>query len=562
MNRKRQSGNYRILRTILSKTRQIEATHDMSYLIAYAFLYKYCSDLMKEHFISVIEDKELTLDEAYKNQACQDMFRHDAFKMFGYYIKDSDFFIDEVINRSYSNRFFIHEFFTAFSKNLEFPEGSNYEKYFTFIFDAVSSEINMNKYEFEGENHLIVKDIIYSISKLDIFENEYPYEMVFDRLCQSNLMRVEQDPDYIRHILAYIVAATKDKVDKVYNPFLRDGSSLVDLSRYCTFGMRSNFGKSSDKLTCCCSIIKLYINNFDLNGVSVEYGSPFESVDMKSASFDVILSRIPPITPNNLKKLNKNQSIEMVKRNRRKQLENVLSTKFDMDEESFMKDVELNDALENLLSKMNMERDSEIEFTGEYESLKNSEYLFLINMIDCLEDDGVMVLSMPQGFLFKNSLETLRKYLTVEKNYIDAIIAIPDELSRPKRSEIIVIFRKNRNFDDIVFIDPSKEFKLIRSPYAMKGSFRRHLLLDEDTLKRIVEVYMRREISEKFSNVVRMSDLFENEFNLSISRYVDTFEGEFISLRDLKHQKEDIDLKLNDLTKKIEMMMDDLNIRL
>ena len=561
MKRSRPSHNYEILRRILSKTRRIEVSPDISYLVVYTFLYKYCSDLLKDYFLSIIEDKAMTLDEAYKNQLVCDMFREDAFNMFGYYIKTSDAFIDEVMNTSYPNRFFIHEFYNAFSKNLEFPKGSNYEKYFNFIFDSVSQEINLNKFEFEGEDHLIVKDIIRAISRLDVMEKEYSYERVFDKICKSNLMKIEEDPEYISQVLSYIVSSTKGQVDDIYNPFLRDASLLVDLKRHYDFGMRNKYGKNSDKLTYCASIIKLYLNDFDLDSVFLEYGSPIESVDIKSASFDVILSRIPPITQRNLKRLNRNQNIKMAKRNKRKQLENVLSAKFDMDEESFLNDVELNDALENLLSKMDLEKDSQVEFEGEYESLKDSEYLFLINLIGCLKDDGIMAVSMSQGFMFKNSLEKLRKYLTVEKNYIDAVISIPDELSRPQRSEIIVIFRKCKTSDDIVFIDTSKDFKLKRSAYAVPGMFKKNLLLDNATLKRVIDVYLKRKPLKKFSNVVAIKEIEENEFNLSISRYVDTFEGQFIDLKDLKHQREEITSNLDQLNKKIDMMMDELNIR-
>ena len=306
----------------------------------------------------------------------------------------------------------------------------------------------------------------------------------------------------------------------------------------------------------------MYLNHFDLDNVFLEYGSPLESVGIDSTSFDVIVSRIPPITPKNLKRLNSAQNAEMAKRNKRKQLEDVLTSRFDMDENSFMRDDELNEALENILRKIDFERDSELEFYGEFESLKDSEYLFLINLINCLKDDGVMAVSMSQGFLFKNSLETLRKYLTVAKNYVDAIISIPDGISRPNRSEIIVVFRKNKSTDDIVFIDTSTDYDTKRSPYSVPGLFKRNLVLDNETMGRVIDAYLKRKNVEKFSNVVGLAEIEKNEFNLAISRYVDTFEGEFISLRELKHQKEDMESNLRELNRKIDMMMDELNIRL
>lgn len=562
MNRPKSSRNHKILRNILSKTRQVELSPDVSYILVYAFLYKYCSDLLKEYFLSVIEDKAVTLDEAYRNDMSHQLLRRDAFEMFGYHIKSPDFFIDEVINNSYSERFFIHTFFKAFSQNVEFPESSNYEKYFNFIFESVEQEINLNKFEFEGESHLIVKDIIYSISKLDVQERRYPFERVFDKICQSKLMNIDHDPDYITDMLSAVVSSIKPKTENVYNPFLRDASSIIDLRRNYEWGFGASYGKGLDKITYCSSIVKLYLNHFDLDNVFLEYGSPLESVGIDSTSFDVIVSRIPPITPKNLKRLNSAQNAEMAKRNKRKQLEDVLTSRFDMDENSFMRDDELNEALENILRKMDFERDSEMEFYGEFESLKDSEYLFLINLINCLKDDGVMAVSMSQGFLFKNSLETLRKYLTVAKNYVDAIISIPDGISRPNRSEIIVVFRKNRSTDDIVFIDTSTDYDTKRSPYSVPGLFKRNLVLDNETMGRVIGAYVKRKNVEKFSNVVSLTEIEKNEFNLSISRYVDTFEGEFISLRELKHQKEDMESNLNELNRKIDMMMDELNIRL
>ena len=557
----RRAKNYKILRNILSKSRQIDFSQDVSYLIIYSFLYKYASDILKDYFRSVIEKKALTLDEAYGSEEFREIFRNDALQMFGYYITGPDYFMDEVINNSYSNRFFIYDFFEAFSQNIEFKSNSNYEKYFSFIFDAVKSEINLKKFEFEGENHLIVKEIIYSISKLDILDNQFPFERVFDHICQSRMIRINSDPDYLNQMLIELVTRSSKNISDVYNPFLNDGSSLVSLKRYCERGIENFHAKGFDKITYCASIVKFLINYFNFDNLYLEFSSPLESQDVPSTSFDVIMAKIPPITSKNMRKLNNAQNIEMAKRNKRKQLENILSDKFDMKMDSFMDDEELNSAIDNLLSKMDLENASPVQFQGEYESLKDSEYMFLINLINCLKDGGMMAVAMSQSFLFKNSLELLRKYLTVEKNYIDAIISIPDELSRPKSSEIIVVFRKNKSCDDIVFIDMSKMYATIPVPDAVPGLFKRNILLSPETLGDVVDAYAKRLVVDKFSNVINVHELAKNEFNLSISRYVDTFEGEFISLGDLKYQKREIDENLDKLNKKIDVMLSDLNIR-
>uniref|UniRef100_UPI003865F365 hypothetical protein n=1 Tax=Methanobrevibacter sp. TaxID=66852 RepID=UPI003865F365 len=417
MNRRQMSKNFKILRNILSKTRQIEISRDMSYVIIYAFLYKYCSDMMKDHFLGIIEDKPITLDEAFGNEECQRQFKADAFNMFGYYIPKPELFLDELINEKYSESFFIHEFLTAFSKNVEFPENSLYGLYFDFIFDSLKHGININKFEFEGENHLIVKDLVYTISKLDIFENEFPFERVFDRICDSNIIDIEKDPEYINSILSGIITSQKTCLDDVYNPFLNDASSLIELARSYGNGMTHIYAKGFDRIRYCAAIVKFFINFFDLENISLDYGNPLTAVDISEAEFDVIVSRIPPITPTRFRRLNSVQNQEIIKRKNRNKIKSMLSESFGIDEDAFDNDPELNITINNLARKMAAGKNPVDELTGEYEVLKDSEYLFLLNLINSLKDDGIMAISLSQGFLNKNSLETLRKYLTVEKNY-------------------------------------------------------------------------------------------------------------------------------------------------
>jgi len=509
--------------------------------------------------MTVLEDKAIPLDEAYENDKCRKHLRDDALKTFGYFIDDPNFFIEEVINQLYSERFFIHRFFTSFTNHVEFSKDSNYEKYFTFLFDTLKREVNINKFEFEGENHLIVKEIIILISRLDVMEEAYPFEVVFDQICRSKLIHTTHDPEYVTQVLSAIVSSVKMDAADVYNPFLNDGASLITLKNDTRW--INTYGKCADSLTYCASIVKMLLSDFDLDRVFLDYSSPFESVDINNASFDVIISRIPPITPRNYKRFNRRQNIERVRNTKRKQLLNVLSDDFAMDGEALMNDEVINSAIDDLLKKMDLEKEARLNFQGEYESLKDSEYLFLINLINSLNDDGVMAVSLSQSFLSKNSLQTLRKYLTVEKNYIDAIISLPDELSKPRPSDIIVVFRKNRSKDDIIFVDMSKNYETSRLSHTVPGMFRRNLVFDGRTMYKLIDVLIKRKTVERFSNVVDLECISENEFNLSISRYVDTFEGEFVSLRDLKYQKEEISANLDRLNKKIDMMLSDLNIR-
>lgn len=552
--------NHAIYRNIKSKLRQSKIPRDISYLLVFTFLYKYCSDSLRDYFLNYIEDKEITLDEAFENPRIRSELESNALNMFGYHIKKPYAFFDEVINTTYQDRWFLPTLYTAFRDNVTFIKGSNYEKYFNFIFDCVESQCKLEMIEYDPKINLVIKDIIYSISKLNIYEERFTFENVFDELCKIKPILADYDPSYMNNLLAEIVFATKSSPIDVYNPFLNDGSSFVEMSLKSNGGYGKFFAKSYDTITFCSSIVKLFINLFNLDNVFLEFENALDTIDFYGQSFDAVVSNLPPIGGWSSKSISKNQEFELIKRNRRRQLESILSESFNVDELSFAKDNKLNTAIDSILDEIDFTQ-SNIKFDGEYRSLSASEYLFLINLIDTLKDEGVMVVSVSQSFLFKNSLETLRKYLTYEKNYLDCVISIPGELARNMRPQIICVFRKNRNLEDVLFIDLSKDYKIKKDSRSRYMSSKKARQLDESSIKKLIETYAKRQIVDKYSNIVSISEIEANDFNLSVSRYVDTFEGEFIQLTDLANEKAEITANIKKLNKKIDKMMEELDLK-
>lgn len=556
---RRNSNNYRILRDVLSKSRKAHLPPEARYLIIYAFIYKYYSDFLKSHFLSVIQDEEYTLDEAYRSLNFNAEFRNDAFHMFGYFIEKPDAFFDEVVNTKFNENTFLRQFFNIFQENLIFEDNSNNKKYMDFIFDAVVNEFPFNLYELDLESTTIIKDLILSISKLDVFDSEFAFTDVFEVIGESDILNVNSNPEYIYQILSTILISQKQNLNTIYDPFMGNGLSFLYLSE--AFGLWANkYGKESDKVTYCYTIARLLMSAYNFDKLYLENEDAFESIDIDGTSFDGILSVIP-IAIHNYHTSNKNQSLEIAKRHKREELEKMLSNNFNMDSSSFSQDNELNNVLEKLINKMDVDENSVSEFMGEYESLNDSEFLFLINLIDSLKNDGIMAISISQNFLFKDSLKTLRKYLTFEKNYIDAIINIPNEFGRYKRPEVVIVFKKNRKTDEILFIDMSRDFGTQRGRIVVRGSFKSNLLLDKPTLDKMCDVLNNKLVVSKFSSLVSMDEILKNGFNLSVSKYVDTFEGEFIRLKDLVNEKIEIDEKRMLLTKEIDKMMDELNIK-
>lgn len=548
--------NSSILRRLMSKSRKYDLPPETDYILLYTFLYKYCSDVIKDYLSLELADKEVTIDESYKNDAYQETISFDSLKLNGFYIKKSDAFIDEVVKDNYLKSGFLSYFLKVFPENVKFSSEYHNLEYFEDFFKTIDE---IDAFKFDEKEAQDVGELVYMISQLNVFENVLEFKDVFNILSASRLMHISSNPEYITQILTKIILTEKKSIESAYDPFIKDGESIMKLYESIGYDLGYCYGKDATKLNYHYTIVKFFINNFTLNNVYLKHEDALDSIDINGTSFDVILSRIP-IAIKNYYSSNINQNREILKRSKRSELEDLLLKKFGMDGDSFKQDAELNNALENLVDKINIENDSAIDFTGQYESLRDSEFLFLLNLVDSLKNGGIMAISISENFLFKQSLEILRKYLTYEKNYIDAIIRIPNEIDR-SRPEVVIIFRKNRADKDILFIDMSSDYETKRSRRVYPGLFRKNLILDDATISKMENVYLNRISKPKFSNVISIDEIKDNDFNLSVSRYVDTFEGDFISLEQVVKEKQEIDSNIEELNLKIKKMMDELNIR-
>ena len=551
------SVNSHILRKLMSQSRRYKLPQQMDYILMYTFLYKYCSDTVKDFLLMELKDKELTIDEAYKEKGYQDQLIFDSLKLNGFYIKSSEAFIEEVVSSNYQKPGFLPDFLKIFPENIIFSSEYHNLDYFDYFFTTIDNEIDT--FEFTQEETRSIGEIVSLISQLDVFDSDFGFSDVFDIISASRLMHIDSNPEYINQILSRIVLCEKKVIGSAYDPFIKDGASIMKLHESIGYDLKYCYGKDSHKLNYFHTLVRFFINNLSFNDVFLKHEDGLDSIDIGGASFDVILSRIP-IAIKNYHSSNITQSMEMAKRSKRSELETLLRDNFNMDGDSFKQDSELNRALENLVEKIDLKNGFNDALTGQYESLKQSEFLFLINLADSLNDDGIMAISISENFLFKNSLDILRKYLVYEKNYIDAIIRIPNEIIR-SRPEVVIVLRKNRSNNDILFIDMASDYETQRSGMAYPGLFRKNLILDNRTINRMENVFLNRLTIQKFSNLVSIDEIKDNEFNLSVSRYVDTFEGEFISLDEVIVEKQEIDSNISNLNLKIEKMMDELNIR-
>ncbi|WEV68916.1 type I restriction-modification system subunit M [Bifidobacterium sp. ESL0775] len=202
---------------------------------------------------------------------------------------------------------------------------------------------------------------------------------------------------------------------------------------------------------------------------------------------------------------------------------------------------------DNAESKM---KDPRFKDYGKLAPKSKADFAFVEHCIYHLKDTGRMAIVLPHGVLFRGAAEgTIRKAI-IDKNYLDAVIGMPANLFyNTSIPTVVLVFLKNRSRDDIFFIDASKEFE--------KGKNQNHLR-DED-IDKIVDTYAARKDVDKYAHVASLDEVKENDYNLNIPRYVDTFEEEEpIDINEVNRQLAETDKEIAELQVKFDAMVKEL----
>ena len=191
-----------------------------------------------------------------------------------------------------------------------------------------------------------------------------------------------------------------------------------------------------------------------------------------------------------------------------------------------------------------------------------ADYAFLLHGLYHLDQNGTIAIVLPHGVLFRGAKEGKIREALLKKNQIDAIIGMPAGLFYSTGiPTVILVLKKNKANKDVLFIDASKGFE--------KGKNQNKLR--EEDIDKIINTYKERKDVERYAHVASFDEIKENDFNLNIPRYVDTFIPEppvdlkkvaadlhETNLEIQKNQKELVGM-LKELTSEDDDIMDGLN---
>jgi type I restriction enzyme M protein len=182
-----------------------------------------------------------------------------------------------------------------------------------------------------------------------------------------------------------------------------------------------------------------------------------------------------------------------------------------------------------------------------------ADFAFLLHGLHYLKDDGVMVIILPHGVLFRGGAEERIRRKLLQDGHIDTVIGLPANLFYSTGIPVcILVLKKCKRPDDVLFINAAEHFE--------KGK-RQNQLADRH-IEKIIETYTQRPMEvSRYARRVSMREIEKNDFNLNISRYVSTaVADEEIDLASVRVELVALDQKIKTATDKHNQFLKELGL--
>jgi type I restriction enzyme M protein len=181
------------------------------------------------------------------------------------------------------------------------------------------------------------------------------------------------------------------------------------------------------------------------------------------------------------------------------------------------------------------------------------DFAFISHMIEIAKPaTGRVAVIVPHGVLFRAASEQKIRKSLIEENLLDAVIGLPANLFFGTGiPAAIMIFDKGRKKTDILFIDASREFE---------NGTNQNKLRPQD-IEKIAETYNNYKTVDRYAHRATRKELEQNDYNLNIPRYVDTFEPEEeIDILAVQREIDDLETELAATKKKLKQCLKELGV--
>ncbi len=464
---------------------KMDADEFRDYILGFIF-YKYLSE--KQHLFAnkLLETEPIKNYALVKDETDLVAIKEESLEKLGFFLNPDELFsaitqkgnikVDEDDEEATGN-FILDDLQSILNAIEQSTMGNESEDDFNKLFediDLASTKLGRTP---DARNKLIAK-VLAHLNKID-FQLEQvnsdvlgdAYEYLIGQFASGAGKKAGEfyTPQQVSRILAKIVTLGKVKIKSAYDPTCGSGSLLLRIAKEAEVG--EFFGQEQNRTTYNLARMNMILHDVHFSRFDIQQEDTLEEPHHFDMRFEAIVANPP------------------------------FSAKWKGEE--------------NPLN----ETDDRFSQYGRLAPKTKADFAFVQHIIHQMADNATAAIVLPHGVLFRGAAEgIIREYIIKEQNYLDAVIGLPANIfygtSIPA---CILVFKKCRVHDEnIMFIDAAREFEKVGNQNALTDAH----------VSKIVTTYEERKSIDKYAYAAPLSEIAENDYNLNIPRYVDTFEEE------------------------------------
>jgi len=503
---------------------KMDADEFRDYILGFIF-YKYLSDKLYIFANTLLETEDIKDYAEITSADDIDAIKEECLEKLGYFLKPNELFgsiaqkgnvkiddTDDDLGDSADN-FILEDLQSILNSIEQSTMGTDSEDDFNKLFEDLDLSSTKLGRTVKSRNLLIAK-ILAHLNKIDFdLENVESdvlgdaYEYLIGKFAAGAGKKAGEfyTPQQVSKLLAKFVTFDKKKIKNAYDPTCGSGSLLLRISKEAEVG--NFYGQELNRTTYNLARMNMIMHDVHFSRFDIKQEDTLEEPQHSDMSFEAVVAN-PPFSA------------------KWKGNDNPLN-----------------------------ETDDRFSMYGKIAPSSKADFAFVQHMIHQLNDNGTAAIVLPHGVLFRGAAEgVIRQYIIKEQNYLDAVIGLPANLfygtSIPA---CILVLKKCRvHSENILFIDASNAFEKVGTQNA----------LSDKHVQDIMDAYGKRETIDKYAYVAPLSEIAENDYNLNIPRYVDTFkEEDEIDIDDIANQLIDLSKNKVSIDQKISAFCDELGIK-
>lgn len=492
---------------------KINADEYRNYILGFIF-YKYLSEKQHIYANSLLEGETITEYHDVSDQESLEAIKEESLAHLGYFLSPQQLFEVLAKKGKSTDNYIIEEVEAVLNYIEQSTMGTDSEEDFNGLFqdlDLASQKLGKTP----DKRNEVISEILSKLNEIDFrledIESDVlgdAYEYLISNFAAGAGKSAGEfyTPQQISKILAKLVTIGKDKIRSAYDPTCGSGSLLLRVAK--ETDVSDFYGQELNPTTYNLARMNMILHDVHFSRFNIEHDDTLEDPRHIDQRFEAIVAN-PPFSAN----------------------------------------------WKGDANPLNAQ-DPRFNQFGRVAPKTKADFAFLQHMYYHLADSGTLASVFPHGVLFRGAAEgTIREYFIKELNAIDAVIGLPANIfygtSIPT---CILVLKKCRQADDnIVFIDASGEGNFIKEGTQNK--------LREEDVQRIIDAYVKREEIDKYCHIASLAEIAENDYNMNIPRYVDTFEEEeAIDVQEVSARLVELNEELAEVDKELGVFCDELNI--